>query len=39
MGKKRSEVEEMLRQQDVIELKLSERKSKFDDSDDFRIFE
>ena len=39
LGKTRTEVEEMLKAQDVIELNLSERKSKYKEEDDFRIFE
>ena len=39
LGKTRTEVEEMLNAQDVIELNLSERKSKYKEEDDFRIFE
>ena len=39
LGKTRTEIEEMLKAQDVIELNLSERKSKYKEEDDFRIFE
>ena len=39
LGKTRTEVEEMLKAQDVIELNLSERKPKYKEEDDFRIFE
>ena len=39
LGKTRNEVEEMLKAQDVIELNLSERKSRYKEEDDFRIFE
>ena len=39
LGKTRNEVEEMLKAQDVIELNLSERKSRCKEEDDFRIFE
>ena len=39
LGKTRMEVEEMLNRQDVIELNLSERKPKYREEDDFRIFE
>ena len=39
LGKTRTEVEEMLKAQDVIELNLSERKSKYKEEDNFRIFE
>ena len=41
LGKNRWEVEEMLRTSDVIELNLSERKSRFrkTEDDDLRIFE
>ncbi|MBI2658880.1 hypothetical protein HYX05_02130 [Candidatus Woesearchaeota archaeon] len=39
LGKTRTEVEEMLTTQDVIELNLSERKTKYREEDDFRIFE
>jgi len=40
LGKKRWEVEEMLKASDVIELNLNERKSKqIKEDDDLRIFE
>jgi|TARA_Y100000310_G_scaffold22935_2_gene21907 plasmid maintenance system antidote protein VapI len=40
LGKKRWEVEEMLKNNDVIELKLSERKSKYNkEEDELRIYE
>ncbi|MBS3105878.1 hypothetical protein J4234_06510 [Candidatus Woesearchaeota archaeon] len=39
LGKTRTEIEEMLKAQDVIELNLSERKQKYREEDDFRIFE
>lgn len=39
LGKTRTEVEEMLKEHDVIELNLSERKTKYKEEDDFRIFE
>ena len=39
LGKTRTQVEEMLKQQDVIELNLNERKSKHEDDDDLRIYE
>ncbi len=40
LGKSRSDIEEMLRANDVIELNLSERKTKFREEDDeLRIFE
>ena len=39
LGKTRIEIEEMLKAQDVIELNLSERKSRYKEEDDFRIFE
>jgi len=40
MGKTRIEVEEMLNSSDVIELNLSERKSKrSEEDDDLRIYE
>ncbi len=39
LGKRRWEVEEMLKKQDVIELNLSERKSKRQENDELRIYE
>lgn len=40
MGKTRKEVEEMLETNDVIELNLNEKKSRFNRSDDeLRIYE
>ena len=40
LGKRRSEVEEMLKRSDVIELNLSERKPRQrDEDDDLRIYE
>ena len=40
MGKSKAQVEEMLRSEDVIELDLTERKSRFKGmDDDFRICE
>lgn len=39
LGKTRYEVEEMLKNQDVIELNLSERKSKREENDELRIYE
>lgn len=40
LGKTRREVEEMLRKGDVIELNLSEKKSRLDkEDDDLRIYE
>ncbi len=39
MGKTKAEVEEMLSSQDVIELKLSEKKPKIkEEDDDLRIY-
>ena len=40
LGKTRGEVEEMLKQRDVIELNLSERKSRREENgDDLKIYE
>ena len=39
MGKTTWEVKEMLRSHDVIELKLSERKSKNQEDDELKIYE
>ena len=39
LGKTKFEVEEMLKANDVIELNLSERKSRFKEEDDLKIFE
>ena len=39
LGKTRREVEEMLDEHDVIELKLSERRAKRIDNDDLKIYE
>ena len=39
LGKSRWEIEEMLKRQDVIELNLSERKSKRQENDELRIYE
>lgn len=39
LGKSRIEVEEMLKNNDVIELKLSERKQRHNEDDDLRIYE
>lgn len=40
LGKTRMEVEEMLKKNDVIELKLSERKQRhIEDNGDLRIYE
>ena len=39
MGKTKKEVEYILEKQDVIELNLSEVKSKFDEEDELNIFE
>ncbi len=39
MGKTRREVEDLLNRQDVIELNLSESKSKFREEDELRICE
>lgn len=40
LGKTRYEVEEMLRTSDVIELKLSERKSKYNENgNDLKIYD
>ena len=40
MGKTKGEVEEILRNSDVIELNLNERKSRHDaEDDDLRIYE
>ena len=39
MGKTKWEVEEMLRKSDVIELNLNERRQRYKEEDDFRIFE
>jgi len=39
LGKTRREVEEMLEKQDVIELKLSERRAKRIDNDELKIYE
>ena len=39
MGKSKWEVEEMLKTSDVIELNLNERRQRFREEDDFRIFE
>ena len=40
MGKTKMEIEEMLKRDDVIELNLNERKSRYNgEDDDLRIFE
>ena len=39
LGKTRSEVEEMLRQNDVIELNLNERQRRHKEDDELRIYE
>ncbi len=39
LGKTRGEIEEMLMEQDVVELNLSERKSKHSEDDDLKISE
>ena len=39
MGKSKWEVEEMLKASDVIELNLNERRQRYREEDDFRIFE
>ena len=39
LGKSKWEVEEMLRKSDVIELNLNERRQRYKEEDDFRIFE
>jgi len=39
MGKSKWEVEEMLKTSDVIELNLNERRQRYREEDDFRIFE
>ncbi len=39
LGKTRVEMEEILKNNDIIELKLSERKLKHKEDDDLRIFE
>ena len=38
LGKTRIEVEEMLKKQDIIELNLSERKSRRNEDDKLKIF-
>ena len=39
LGKSKWEVEEMLKKSDVIELNLNERRQRYKEEDDFRIFE
>ena len=39
MGKSKWEVEEMLKTSAVIELNLNERRQRYREEDDFRIFE
>jgi len=39
LGKTRMEVEEMLNKHDIIEINLSERKPKYKEEDDLKIFE
>lgn len=40
LGKTRVEIEEILKEQDIIELNLSERKSKYKEKgDDLKIYE
>ena len=39
LGKSKWEVEEMVKKSDVIELNLNERRQRYKEEDDFRIFE
>lgn len=39
LGKPKWEVEELLRKSDVIELNLNERRQRYKEEDDFKIFE
>ena len=39
LGKSKWEVEELLRKNDVIELNLNERRQRYKEEDDFRVFE
>lgn len=39
LGKSKWEVEELLNKNDVIELNLNERRQRYKEEDDFKIFE